>query len=250
MKTKHLQNYCNYNFFQTLLICTAISLTLFSCSQKSAETQEQATTSSQKNEENDEDKTNDGDNKVILFFGNSLTAGYGLEPEEAYPALIQKKLDSLGYDYQAVNAGLSGETTASGNSRLEWVLERQKVDIFVLELGANDGLRGIPTEETDKNLRAMINKVREVNSDIQIILAGMMVPPNMGPEYAARFQKLYPSIAEQENVKLIPFLLENVAGEKELNQSDGIHPTAEGQRIVANNVWPLLLQAIEQNTNS
>ncbi|WKN30225.1 arylesterase [Porifericola rhodea] len=250
MKTKHLQNYCNYNFFQALLISTAISLTLFSCSQKSAETQEQATTSSQKNEENDEDKTNDGDNKVILFFGNSLTAGYGLEPEEAYPALIQKKLDSLGYDYQVVNAGLSGETTASGNSRLEWVLERQKVDIFVLELGANDGLRGIPTEETDKNLRAMINKVREVNSDIQIILAGMMVPPNMGPEYAARFQKLYPSIAEQENVKLIPFLLENVAGEKELNQSDGIHPTAEGQRIVANNVWPLLLQAIEQNTNS
>lgn len=178
--------------------------------------------------------------KVILFFGNSLTAGYGLEPSEAFPALIQQKLDSLGYDYRTVNAGLSGETTASGLSRLDWVLERQPVDVFVLELGANDGLRGIEPTETQRNLDAIIEKVHAANPDVSIVLAGMLVPPNMGPEYADRFQRIFPEVAQTKDVTLIPFLLEGVAGDPELNQADGIHPTSEGQKIVTENVWTVL----------
>jgi acyl-CoA thioesterase-1 len=178
--------------------------------------------------------------KVILFFGNSLTAGYGLEPTEAFPALIQQQLDSLGYDYRTVNAGLSGETTASGLSRLDWVLERQPVDVFVLELGANDGLRGIEPTETQRNLSAIIDRVRATNPDVKIVLAGMLVPPNMGNDYTERFQKVFPAVAEAKNVTLIPFLLEGVAGDPDLNQADGIHPTAEGQRMVADNVLPII----------
>ncbi|MEM8970024.1 MAG: arylesterase, partial [Bacteroidota bacterium] len=147
--------------------------------------------------------------------------------------------------YQVVNAGLSGETTASGNTRLDWVLERQPVDIFVLELGANDGLRGISPEETHKNLNAMIDKVQATYPEAQIILSGMMVPPNMGSEYASEFQKIFPEVAENQEVALIPFLLEGVAGESELNLPDGIHPTAEGQQIVANNIWEVLYPLLE-----
>ena len=183
--------------------------------------------------------------KVILFFGNSLTAGYGLEPSEAFPALIQQKIDSLGYDYRTVNAGLSGETTASGLSRLDWVLERQPVDIFVLELGANDGLRGIEPTETRQNLSAIIDRVREANPAVHIVLAGMLVPPNMGGAYADRFQKVFPAVAETKDVTLIPFLLEGVAGDPELNQADGIHPTALGQKIVTKNVWATLKPLLE-----
>ena len=185
--------------------------------------------------------------KVILFFGNSLTAGYGLDdPSKAFPGLIQQRLDSLGYEqYKVVNAGLSGETTAAGLNRLDWVLERQPVDVFVLELGANDGLRGIAPEETRRNLKAMIEKVREANPEVKIILAGMMVPPSMGPEYSRAFRQVFPEVAEEKNVALIPFLLENVAGEAELNQGDGIHPTEEGQKILAENVWDVLKEVIE-----
>ena len=183
--------------------------------------------------------------KVILFFGNSLTAGYGLEPAEAFPALIQQKLDSLNYDYRTVNAGLSGETTASGLSRLDWVLERQPVDIFVLELGANDGLRGIEPTETQRNLAAIIDQVRATNPAVDIVLAGMLVPPNMGNAYTERFQKVFPAVAEAKGVTLIPFLLEGVAGEPELNQADGIHPTAPGQKIVAENVWETIKPLLE-----
>ncbi len=178
--------------------------------------------------------------KVILFFGNSLTAGYGLEPNEAFPALIQQKLDSLGYNYRTVNAGLSGETTASGLSRLDWVLERQPVDVFVLELGANDGLRGIDPSETQKNLVAIIDRVRAANPAVDIVLAGMLVPPNMGNAYTERFQKVFPAVAAAKDIMLIPFLLEGVAGDPELNQADGIHPTIEGQKIVTENVWTTL----------
>ena len=186
--------------------------------------------------------------RTILFFGNSLTAGYGLEPSSAFPALIQRKLDSLGYDYRTVNAGLSGETTASGKTRLSWVLERQPVDIFVLELGANDGLRGIDPAETQRNLEAIIDQVRESNPAVKIVLAGMMVPPNMGNEYADRFQKIFPEVAESKEVILLPFLLQDVAGEPDLNQSDGIHPTVEGQEIVADNVWGVLEPALESTS--
>ncbi|WP_296619647.1 arylesterase [Marivirga sp.] len=176
----------------------------------------------------------------IIFFGNSLTAGYGVEAEEAFPGLIQKRLDSLGYDYNVINAGVSGETTASGLSRVEWVVKRQPVEIFVLELGGNDGLRGIKPEETNKNLRAIIDKVRQIHPEVKILLAGMMVPPNMGQAYAEEFQKLFPKIAEKKNVNLIPFLLKDVGGEAGLNQPDGIHPTPEGHKIVAKTVWEYL----------
>jgi len=180
---------------------------------------------------------------VILFFGTSLTAGMGLDPNDAYPAVIQKKLDSLDLPYQVVNAGLSGETTASGRNRIDWVLN-QKVDIFVLELGANDGLRGIPLDETRKNLQAIIDTVRSKNPETKIILAGMQIPPNLGQEYTSEFRNIFPELAKKNKIALIPFLLEDVAGNPELNQQDGIHPTAEGQKILAGNVWEVLKQVV------
>ena len=138
-----------------------------------------------------------------------------------------------------MNAGLSGETTASGKNRIDWVF-KQEVEIFVLELGANDGLRGIPLEETRKNLQEIIDFVRSENPDTRIILAGMQIPPNMGPEYTSEFKEIFPDLSEKNEVELIPFLLKGVAGRPELNQDDGIHPTAEGQKIVAQNVWETL----------
>jgi acyl-CoA thioesterase-1 len=176
----------------------------------------------------------------IIFFGNSLTAGYGVEAEEAFPGLIQKRLDSLDYDYNVINAGVSGETTASGLSRVEWVVKRQPVEIFVLELGGNDGLRGIKPEETNKNLRAIIDKVRGIHPDVKILLAGMMVPPNMGQAYAEEFQKVFPEIAKDKEVSFIPFLLKGVGGEADLNLPDGIHPTPEGHKLVTETVWEYL----------
>lgn len=173
----------------------------------------------------------------IIFFGNSLTAGYGVEAEQAFAGLIQKRLDSLEYEYNVINAGVSGETTASGLSRVEWVVKRQPVEIFVLELGGNDGLRGIKPSETNKNLRAIIDKVRAIHPEVKILLAGMMVPPNMGQAYAKDFQEIFPKIAKDKNVNLIPFLLKDVGGESELNQADGIHPTPEGHKIVAETIW-------------
>jgi|TARA_B110000305_G_scaffold236758_1_gene298730 acyl-CoA thioesterase-1 len=177
--------------------------------------------------------------KIILFFGDSLTAGLGLQTEEAFPALIQHRLDSLGLSYKVVNAGLSGETTASGKNRVSWVLN-QKVAVFVLELGANDGLRGIPLQETRKNLQLIIDMVQEKNSETKIIIAGMQIPPNLGIEYTAEFRNIFPEIAKKNNLELIPFLLENVAGIPALNQKDGIHPTSEGHKIVAQNTWAVL----------
>ncbi|GGG44441.1 hypothetical protein GCM10011532_30520 [Christiangramia forsetii] len=188
-------------------------------------------------EENESEK--DDKPKVILFFGDSLTAGYGLEQEEAFPAIIQNKIDSLKLSYKVLNAGLSGETTSGGKNRIDWVL-KQNVDVFILELGANDGLRGIPVEETRNNLQAIIDFVRAKNPDIEIILAGMQIPPNMGQEYTSDFKRIFPDLAEKNEVHLIPFLLEDVAGNPELNQQDGIHPTAEGQKILAENVWEVL----------
>jgi len=186
----------------------------------------------------DQDQESD-DSGVILFFGTSLTAGMGLDPNESYPGVIQNKLDSLDFSYQVVNAGLSGETTASGRNRIGWVLN-QEVDIFVLELGANDGLRGVPLDETRKNLQAIIDTIRSKNPETKIILAGMQIPPNLGQEYTSEFRNIFPELAKKNKIRLIPFLLENVAGNPELNQQDGIHPTAKGQKILAENVWEVL----------
>jgi len=177
--------------------------------------------------------------KLILFYGDSLTAGYGLSPEEAFPAKVEKKFNQKGNVCKVVNAGLSGETSAGGLSRLDWVL-RQPVDIFVLELGANDGLRGLPLDQTQKNLQAIIDKVKSKNPKVKVVIAGMMVPPNMGNDYTTRFQKIFPELARKNNATLIPFLLQNVAGNEKLNQADGIHPTAEGHNIVAENVYKFI----------
>lgn len=177
--------------------------------------------------------------KTILFFGNSLTAGYGLEPEESFPALIQDKIDSLNLPYQVINAGLSGETSAGGKSRIEWLL-KQPVDVFVLELGANDGLRGIPVTETRANLQSIVDQVKAKYPDVKMVMTGMQVPPNMGGLYAAQFSQIFKKIAEKNEMAYVPFLLDKVGGVVELNQSDGIHPTAEGQIILAENVWAVL----------
>lgn len=181
----------------------------------------------------------DSDTKTILFYGNSLTAAYGLETEQGFPNLIQQRLDSLGLDYKVINSGLSGETTSGGLNRLDWVLN-QPVAIFVLELGANDGLRGIPIDQSMENLQKMIDMVKQKDADTQIILAGMQIPPNMGETYTRQFKEMYPALAQENNILLIPFLLEGVAGNPELNLEDGIHPTAEGQKIVHENVWEIL----------
>lgn len=176
----------------------------------------------------------------ILIFGNSLTAGYGLDAiEESFPSILQRRIDSLNLPYRVINAGLSGETSAAGNERIKWLLNEQ-VSVFVLELGANDGLRGIPTEETYKNLQSIIDKVVSAYPDAKLVLAGMLVPPNMGEAYARDFAAVFPKLAEVNNMTLIPFLLDGVAGNAALNLNDGIHPNAEGQQIVADNVWQVL----------
>ena len=183
--------------------------------------------------------------KSIVFFGNSLTAGYGLSPSEAFPAIIQKKIDSLGLPYQVVNAGVSGETSSGGKTRIDWIL-RETVDIFILELGANDGLRGTPLSETKKNLQDIIDKVRAKYPDTKLVFAGMEIPPNMGQAYTTEFRNIYTELAAKNNMTLIPFLLEGVGGEPELNQADGIHPTAEGHLIVADNVWKQLEKLLQE----
>lgn len=183
--------------------------------------------------------------KTILCFGDSITAGYGLDDSNAaYPALLQQKIDSLGLDYTVINSGLSGETTAGGRSRLIWVM-KQKVDIFLLELGGNDGLRGIPLTETRANLEAIITSVQEQSPDTRIILAGMELPPNMGQDYTSEFRELFAEIAAEQNVEFIPFILKDVGGIAALNQNDGIHPTAEGHQIVAHTVWEVLKPMID-----
>lgn len=177
--------------------------------------------------------------KTILFFGDSITAGYGLESEQAFPTLIQQKIDSLDLNYEVVNAGLSGETSAGGLRRVDWIL-RQEVDIFVLELGGNDGLRGIDPQNTKQNLQGIIYKVQESYPDAEIVLTGMEAPPNMGSLYTTEFRSVYQELADGNDVIFMPFILEDVAGDSELNLPDGIHPTAKGHQIVADNLWEIL----------
>lgn len=188
----------------------------------------------------EEIKKESNNEKIILFFGNSITAGYQLDMDQAFPALIQKKIDSLGLNYRTINAGLSGETSAGGQGRIDWVLKTTP-DIFFLELGANDGLRGLPLDETMKSLQAILDAVKKENPDVKIIIAGMMVPPNLGDDYTSQFKNMFPELAKKNDAVYIPFLLEGVAGIPELNLRDGIHPTPEGHRIVAETVWEYLL---------
>jgi len=175
----------------------------------------------------------------ILFFGDSLSAGYGIGKELAFPALVQEKIDAAGLSYQVVNAGVSGDTSAGGLRRIDWML-RQGVDVLVLELGANDGLRGLPLETTEENLQAIIDLTRRRNPAVRLVIAGMKLPPNLGREYTLRFEALFTRLAEKNQAVLIPFLLEGVAGRPNLNLEDGIHPTPEGHRLVAATVWRYL----------
>ena len=182
---------------------------------------------------------------IILFLGTSLTAGYGIGAEFAYPALIQQKLDSLDYPLRVVNAGLSGETSAGGLRRIDWSLQ-QPIAVLVLELGANDGLRGLPISSLRSNLREIIERTRNRYPDAAIVIAGMEAPPNLGGPYTTEFRNVFRDIAEEFDAALIPFLLEGVAAVPELNQDDGIHPNVEGQQRVAANVWKVLHLVIQQ----
>ncbi|MCS6242307.1 MAG: arylesterase [Opitutus sp.] len=179
--------------------------------------------------------------KTILFYGDSLTAGYGLDDAstQAFPGLIQQKITAAALPYRVINAGLSGETTAGGLRRIDWVL-RVPVDIFVLELGGNDGLRGLPPAVAAKNLQAIIDRVRVKNPAVKIVITGMQMPVSMGEDYRQKFAAIFPALAEANQATLLPFLLETVGGELELNLADGVHPNAAGHRIVAENVWTAL----------
>ena len=182
----------------------------------------------------------------ILFFGDSITAGYGLNPDRAFPALIQQQIDSLGLNYTVVNAGLSGETSAGGLRRVDWVLQ-QEVDIFVLELGGNDGLRGLNLQQTKANLQGIVDKVKAKYPQSLIVLAGMEVPPNLGADYTLEFREMYVELAQENDVLFIPFILEGVGGVPELNLPDQIHPNEKGHRKVAQHVWGYLVDVL---TNS
>jgi acyl-CoA thioesterase-1 len=183
--------------------------------------------------------------RTILFFGNSLTAGFGLDPAEAFPALIQQKIDSLKWNYAVVNAGLSGETSAGGLRRIDWLLQR-KIDILVLELGANDGLRGLALADTRRNLQGIIDRTKQKHPHAQIVIAGMQVPPNLGSTYTQSFRALFPELAKKNEAVLIPFLLKGVGGVPALNLADGIHPNIAGHRKVAENVWQVLRPLLAQ----
>lgn len=180
----------------------------------------------------------------ILFLGDSLTAGYGLDPGEAYPAQLERMLRDDGFEVRVMNAGVSGDTSAGGLRRLKWVL-RKPVDILVVALGANDALRGQPPGSTRENLEEIIDRAREQYPEIEILLAGMKAPPNMGGDYGESFNRIYPELAKEKDVVLMPFLLSEVAAEKAFNQEDGIHPTAEGQRIIAENMKPHLKELLK-----
>lgn len=179
---------------------------------------------------------------LVIFLGDSLTAGLGLPEEQAYPALLDHRLNAKGTPVRVLNAGVSGDTTAGGLARLDWLL-KQKPDILVLGLGANDGLRGLELAQTEKNLREIVRRAQA--SGVRVLLLGMMIPPNYGADYTERFRKMYPGIADDMDIPLVPFLLEGVGGIANLNQADGIHPTAEGQEIVANNVERLLTEMVK-----
>lgn len=178
-------------------------------------------------------------NAVILFAGTSLTAGLGLDPDHAYPQLVQRKIDSAGLKFQVVNAGVSGETSAALLRRLNWLM-REPFDVIVIETGANDGLRGIPVETMERNIQQIIDGVRAARPAARMVLVQMEAPPNLGTPYTAGFREVFPSLARRNGITLMPFLLDGVAGVRDLNQGDGIHPNEEGARRVAANVWKAL----------
>jgi len=182
---------------------------------------------------------------LIVFLGTSLTAGLGLpDPALAYPALIQARLDSAGLAYRVLNAGVSGETSAAALRRIDWLMNQGPVAVLFVETGANDGLRGQDPDTLRANLTAILARARQQQPPPVLIVAGMEAPPNLGRDYAARFRAVFPAVAREQGATLLPFLLEGVAGVESLNQADGIHPTAEGQRRVAELVWGVVRGAV------
>lgn len=184
------------------------------------------------------------DRAAVLFLGTSLTAGYGVGASAAYPALVQQRIDSAGLPYRVVNAGLSGETSAGGRERLDWSLQ-DSIAVLVLELGANDGLRGLPVEQLRANLDEILRRTRERYPDVRIVIAGMEAPPNLGPRYTREFRDVFPALARRYDAALIPFLLEDVATRAELNQEDGIHPNERGHALIASRIWEVLEPVLE-----
>jgi len=184
--------------------------------------------------------------KTIVFLGDSLSAGSGVKPQQAFPSLVQEKIRERGLPYEVVNAGIGGDTTAGGLRRLDWLLQR-KIDVLVLELGGNDGLRGLPVKNIKANLQAMIDKAKAKHPEVKIVIAGMQMPPNVGAQYAQEFRQVFYDVAQENNATMIPFLLEGVGGLREYNQPDLIHPNPQGHKIVADVVWktlePLLLES-------
>jgi acyl-CoA thioesterase-1 len=176
---------------------------------------------------------------AILVLGDSLAAGLGVDPSQAYPALLQKKMDAAGLNFEVINGGVSGDTSAGGLSRIPWYL-RRKMDVLILELGGNDGLRGVPLAATRTNLQAIINAAKKSYPDIKVLIAGMRMPRNLGRDYTDAFEEIFPALARENHAALVPFLLEGVGGNPDLTAPDQIHPTAEGHRIVAENVWKVL----------
>lgn len=214
-----------------------VAFSVLSCGNTKNENTEESEIISEETRETEAESKN---TKTILCFGDSITAGYGLDDEnDAFPALLQQKIDSLKLNYTVVNSGLSGETSAGGKSRIDWVLN-QAISVFILELGANDGLRGVPLSETRANLQAIIDTVQDKRPETTIILAGMELPPNMGQEYTAEFRTIYSDLAAKNNLQFIPFILKDVGGIEALNQNDGIHPNEAGHKIVAETVWEVL----------
>jgi len=224
----------SYLFLQVILL---LSLFFFACKDAKPTQTEKPTKELTTTKMEEPDKTTD--EKVIMFYGNSLTAGYRLEESESFPSLIEDIIDSLDLPYTVINAGLSGDTSYDGLKRLDWVLNTE-VDIFILELGANDMLRGLPLKNTKENLTNIIKKVKEKYPEAKIGLCAMAGAPNMGADYVKRFEKIYKDVAVQQDVTLIPFFLDGVAGNQELLLQDGKHPNAEGQKIAAQNIWATL----------
>lgn len=225
-------------FFYKNLMVVFLSSSIFGCGETTnSDTVKNTKTKTEKTDNNTPTKK-EKKKKQILFFGDSLTAGYGLDdPSESYVGVIQERIDSLELDYQTVNAGVSGETSSGGNDRIDWILEQNQIDVFILELGANDGLRGIKTEETTKNLQSIFDKVKAKFPEAKLIVAGMLAPPNMGSDFTQKFAGIFSNLSKNNNAAFIPFLLDGVGGIPELNQRDGIHPTTKGHKILAENVW-------------
>jgi acyl-CoA thioesterase-1 len=191
----------------------------------------------------------DAARETVFVVGDSIAAGHGVDPEEAFPGLLQQRINEKKLAYEVVNAGVSGDTTAGGVRRMPWLLKR-KMDVLVLELGGNDGLRGITPKETKANLEKIIDLAREKNPDVQIILAGMQMPQNMGEDYTREYREVFPGVAKSKSVKLIPFLLEGVGGKADLNLPDRIHPNPAGHKIVAETVWAALQPLLSPNAKA